>query len=490
MSDPTPREFCRRHYAVLAALVLGVAAFNLTFRLDREFVTEWDESLYAMSAWEMFESGDWIGVRMFGNLDYSNTKPPLNVWLLVIAFKIFGRGLFALRFFSVLSAWLTILALIIWSKRRFGPDVAVVAGTVLATAFGFLHVHSGRTANTDALFTLLSLLVVITLDAETRRPWRRLYLAPLVAAAFLLRGMGVLMPLAIVLVVDVVHWPRWRERVVPSTVTWLLTLVPVAAWGWARYRLDGFRFLEPMFGHDFVARTLMPLDGHTGGPFYYANILLKHHYDWIAAGVIAVLLVPGIVVKLRSAPSLLRADPDLSLLIGAWAASTLLIPTVMATKTPWYLNTFYPLFAIGVAYVLVYAVRQLTSMTASRARLGMLATAALLAFTVAEAKLWAYSVKYRDLNTSAQGLLLAEGGRLAGRRVYRDRLDRSTTFVAGLVGAELLSTESYTEAVRRAWPRDLILVSSPPDRHRRQFILVAANEGNWLLVRRESKSSY
>ena len=488
MSDPTLREFCRRHYALLVALVLGLAAFNLTFRLDREFVTEWDESLYAMSAWEMSESGDWIGVRMFGNIDYSNTKPPLNVWLLVIAFKIFGRGLFALRFFSVLSAWLTILALIVWSKRRFGPDVAVVAGTVLATAFGFLHVHSGRTANTDALFTLLLVLVVITLDTETRHRWRRLYLAPLLAAAFLLRGMGALMPLVIVLVVDVVHWPRWRERLVPSTVTWLLTLVPIAAWAWARYRFDGFRFLEPMFGYDFVARTLMPLDGHTGGPFYYANILLKHHYDWIAVAIVSIVLVPGMLMKLRRASRLLRADADLSLLLGAWAATTLLIPTFMATKTPWYLNTFYPLFAIGVAYVLVYAVRQLSSMTASRVRLAVLATTAVTAFTVAEAKLWAYSIKYRDLNTSAQGLLLAEGNRLAGRRVYRDRLDRSTTFVAGLVGAELLSTSSYTEAVRSAWPHDLILVSSPPDRHRRQFILVTSNEGNWLLVRRSNKS--
>jgi hypothetical protein len=45
--------FCRRHYAALAVGVLLFAAFNLIFRLGREFVTEWDEALYAISATEL-----------------------------------------------------------------------------------------------------------------------------------------------------------------------------------------------------------------------------------------------------------------------------------------------------------------------------------------------------------------------------------------------------------------------------------------------------
>ena len=41
---PSPvAAFCNRHYAVLAAVVLGIAAFNLLFRLGSEAVTEWDE---------------------------------------------------------------------------------------------------------------------------------------------------------------------------------------------------------------------------------------------------------------------------------------------------------------------------------------------------------------------------------------------------------------------------------------------------------------
>ena len=44
--------FFDRHYVVFAVAILGLALFNLSLRLGSEFVSEWDESLYAISAWE------------------------------------------------------------------------------------------------------------------------------------------------------------------------------------------------------------------------------------------------------------------------------------------------------------------------------------------------------------------------------------------------------------------------------------------------------
>ena len=57
--------------------MLAIAAFNLFFRLDREIVTEWDESLYAIRAAETVTHGDWLATTLDGELDYYNTKPPL-----------------------------------------------------------------------------------------------------------------------------------------------------------------------------------------------------------------------------------------------------------------------------------------------------------------------------------------------------------------------------------------------------------------------------
>src|SRR5438132_1375191 len=93
-----------------------------------------------------------------------------------------------------------------------------------------LYIHAGRTAETDALFTLLILLTVITLWAEEDRPWRRVWLGPLAAAVFFLRGMAALMPLCLVLAVVSVTRRTERARLIPTVVALLLFIAPLSAW--------------------------------------------------------------------------------------------------------------------------------------------------------------------------------------------------------------------------------------------------------------------
>src|SRR6478735_8985449 len=89
--------FCERHYTTLALITLAIALLNLGYRLDREVVTAWDESLYATSAAEMVRSGNWLVTTFQGDVDYCNTKPPLNIWLIAMSFKLFGISLWTLR---------------------------------------------------------------------------------------------------------------------------------------------------------------------------------------------------------------------------------------------------------------------------------------------------------------------------------------------------------------------------------------------------------
>src|SRR5262245_6456903 len=93
-----------RRLTALAVAVLVLAVFNLTFRLGSEGLTEWDESLYATSALEMVRSDAWVATTFDGALDYSNSKPPLNVWLLALSLRTFGVSLVALRLASVVAA--------------------------------------------------------------------------------------------------------------------------------------------------------------------------------------------------------------------------------------------------------------------------------------------------------------------------------------------------------------------------------------------------
>jgi 4-amino-4-deoxy-L-arabinose transferase-like glycosyltransferase len=443
------------------ALAVGVcllAAANLLFRLGSESLHEWDESLYATSAVEMLRSGHYVATTVLGELDYYNSKPPLNIWLIVTSFKLFGISLWALRVPAVLSAWLTVLLVMRSARRWFGEVESIVAGTVLATSFGFIYVHSGRSAETDALFTLLVTATAVVLADEGTRPWRRAWLGPVLAAAFLLRGMAVLMPMLMVGIVWV--WRAVRERgtplarLVPAIAAAALFALPVGLWAWARWQVDGRAFFDRMIGYDLVERSVSVIEGHPGGPFFYLNILAKHQYDWLLAAAVAFALASASWPRVRAALAFWRRG-DLAIVLGTWALVALGVPTLMQTKLPWYLNTFYPLFAIAVSWIVARAVEQVSHADAAREPRRVLAGVLLVAGLVAEAKLVTYSYRYRDLDRTPQGVLLQERSRLAGHRIYRVAWDRAESFVArAVVEAEPVTVRSLDEFLQNAQPGD------------------------------------
>jgi 4-amino-4-deoxy-L-arabinose transferase-like glycosyltransferase len=417
-----------------ATVVLLVSAFNLTFRLGHEIVVEWDESLYGVSAWEMFNNHHWIGTTFKGSLDYYNTKPPLNVWLICLSFKLFGANLIALRLPSILSAWCTVAVLQEWVRRAVGPTVALTSALVLATAFGFLYDHAGRNANTDALFALLVLLTAVTLWSADDRPWQLAWLGPIAAATFLLRGMGVVMPIAIVVMVEACRRDRSRRRVAPLLLAAVLFALPVSAWMLARWRLDQWLFLGPLFMYDFAARSLKVLEGHRGSPFYHLNVLQKNQFVWLAGAASAWILFPIRRSHLRPWLTFWRGDA-FALVVGWWVLITLLMPTLIRTKLSWYLNPFYPACALGVGAIFVQG---FTSRDPVRARNKVvLASIFMLVLAAAEVRLMWYSVYRRNLARSTQGFLLSERDQLGGHNVFRTHWDNSELFVLNaLVGAQ------------------------------------------------------
>src|SRR5262249_35857064 len=137
----------------------------------------------------------------------------------------------------------------------------------------------------------------------------------------------------------------------------MLFAIPVVSWGVARQQLDGWQFISRLFMYDFVARSVSSIEDHPGGPLYYVNILQKHHYDWLIAGIAASTLYPeSRIWRYAGNSAFLRRA------LLAWAIATIGIPTLMQTKLPWYLNSFYPLFSLGIG---VTVARALSVETAS-----------------------------------------------------------------------------------------------------------------------------
>jgi 4-amino-4-deoxy-L-arabinose transferase-like glycosyltransferase len=474
------RSLLTRRYWLAASIVLLLSAFNLTFRLGHEIVVEWDESLYGVSAWEMFNNHQWIGTTFRGSLDYYNTKPPLNVWLICLAFKLFGANLIALRLPSILSAWLTVVVLQQWVRRAVGPALAVMSSLILGTAFGFIYDHAGRNANTDALFALLVLLTVVTLWSAHDRPSRLIWLGPIAAATFLLRGMGVLMPLAIAGMVEMARRDPLRKRRRPLLLAAALCAIPVSAWIFARWRLDQWRFLGPLFLYDFVARSFQVLEGHRGTPFYHLNALQKNQVVWLTGGIVASLLAPIRWSRLRSWFTFWRGTDPFTLVVGAWVVVTFLMPTIIRTKLSWYLNPFYPAFALGTAAIFVHGLTQIDS--ARTHRRVVLATVFILALAAAETRLMWYSVHRRNLAQSTQGFLLAGRQQLSGHGVFRAHWDNSELFVLNAIaGAQAREADSLETFFRQSTSGDFWLASAEsttPD-----LTLVRSQRRYWLYRR-------
>jgi 4-amino-4-deoxy-L-arabinose transferase-like glycosyltransferase len=448
-------------FPALVTGVLALALFNLTVRIGGEYVREWDESLYATSAWEMVQSGQWIGHTFQGALDYYNTKPPLNMWLIAASFKAFGVGLVQLRLVTVSAAWCTVAVLVWWTRKAFGEAVSLASGLVLSTTFAFMYGHAARTANTDAINTLLIVLVVVVLWLARDARWRLLWLGPILAAVFLLRGMAVLMPIGIVLVCEIWTGHLRRDRLLPAASAALLCLIPVGAWAFARWRLDGWKFLGRLFWYDFIAASTSTIEGHQGSPLYYLRILVKYEYDWLLAAGLAWLLYPLARERLHALRGTLRHGSGPIPLVAGWGLVALLIPTAMTTKLPWYLHAFYPVFAIGVGAILVHAGRQAAAGPRRPAwRRRALVIAIVIVAVVAEGRLVWYSRNHRDLASSSQGLLLSERNELRGRSVFGPRWDRAEVFVIeAMIGATPRLAVDVIDFLRHSQPGDFLMLS-------------------------------
>lgn len=454
-----------RGVTALTALAFVLATLHLSARLDREMVDVWDESIYATSALEMYDSRVWAVTTFAGAVDYFNSKPPLNVWLIVGAFDVFGVGLVPLRLPSAIAAWLTIFVVFRWTRQVRGPATAALAALVLATTYPFLYVHAGRSANTDAPLVLVVTLMFVTLWRARRDVRAALWLGPLAATALMLKGPGALGFVVPMLAADVAaRWRSgsfdrvWRGRIIAGGV---LGALPVVAWAIARWRVDGWAFLGRLVAYDIVHRATTGIEGHAEPLHYYVLVLLRHHYDWLTVTIVALAAAPMV---LRRAWAWLTGDGDVHarLLVAGWFAGTVIVPTLVPTKLAWYLAPFYP----GAAVLTAFAVREAWQGFRAAGQSGR--AHALVALTVSavllvEARLIYRSTVMVDLDRSAQGLLVAHAEAVRGVRVFAAACPYPEAFLARLAGGTCVATADAATARRAAVTGDLWLDGAAAD---------------------------
>lgn len=138
-----------------------VVYFVIFLKLGSFHIRWWDESIYAVNAYEMLHNGNYF-LPFFENApDHLNVKPPFAVWTQLVSIKLFGFNELAVRLPSAIAAALVIFIVFIFIQKRYGYLMAWLAALILISSKGFIGFHTARTADTDALLTLFTLLANI-----------------------------------------------------------------------------------------------------------------------------------------------------------------------------------------------------------------------------------------------------------------------------------------------------------------------------------------
>lgn len=343
-----------KYYTLFFSIIIILSAFNLFYNLDLQYVRDWDEALYGISAFEMTENGNYIVNTYLNKPDYWNLKPPLGLWLISLSFKTFGFSNFSLRFPSALAALLTIFLAMIFARTVFNKQVSLLSGLVLATSKPFIDLHSGRTGDMDSPLALFIFVFIILLWLyENKKNILFFYFSGLIISLiFLLKSFTVALPFTI-LACFLILGKKYRNISLKEYAVFLSAFfIPLLPWIFFRYQYDGLAFFRTMISYDLFKAGTAATEGHTGGPFYYVRILLEHYIPWKV--MLFVIFVYGINFDfrrgIRKAPELDELYKEKLLLLGAIVP--FLVTFAYQSKLQWYINPAYPPLAIIISWYL------------------------------------------------------------------------------------------------------------------------------------------
>ncbi|MCX8028698.1 MAG: glycosyltransferase family 39 protein [Brevinematales bacterium] len=345
-------DLIRQYYWYFFVFVVGLSLFNIFFNLWELPIQEWDEARHGVNAYEMLKNGIWFANHYDGKPDFWNLKPPLGSWLISLSFSIFGINPFGLRFFSGLSAFLSILLIMLYAKSKYDEVTSVLSGIILSTCFSFIHVHGARTGDFDAIFTLLVLVAFILSELSNTNKYYIYASMFIFSMSFLLKSFASI--IVGLLIASFFFMNRsykklnWYDYVLlPITA-----IIPVSVWVYGRYTFDGSVFFQKMFLYDLVERSTKAIEGHSSSIFFYLEPIFLKFLPWslffVIASIYGFFVLSKVYYKdgLTGIISLVKSR-DWALVV--YAISVLVPAFLVKTKTEWYVMPVFPALSIFIA---------------------------------------------------------------------------------------------------------------------------------------------
>ena len=324
---------------LLIIVVFALSFFQVTHRLGEEQIKIWDESSAARNAVEMLHSEIYLYANIEGEPDYYDVKPPLQLWLKVLSFKMLGINEFAVRFPTLMSYFLLLLLMFFFAVRYLKSiRLGILLVIFPAVSLGFVNYHMAWHGDTDILLTLsTTLYILIAFLFIQEFPQKKLKYAMalglLVFTAYFIKSIAGLAPALGIVIYIVIK----KRSVFKDFISYIPTLFFVGAF------VSYYLLVEnsaPGYISSVLENHLMPFKEYPSTPkhpefsFYFNYLSKTALYPFF-------YLLPLAIIPLVFSKNQWIKNFLLYLIIVA--ASFLIGQSSALMKNEWYIAPIYPL---------------------------------------------------------------------------------------------------------------------------------------------------
>jgi len=294
-------------------------------------ITDPTEAVYTLTAKEMLAAGDWLSPRIYENFWYD--KPIIFYWELLLAYKIFGVGEFASRFFPAVFATLGLFITYFFGTKIYNQKIGFAAALMLATSLEYWYLAHAVITDMTLLVMFSITLISFYLGYSANNP--RIYLISFAAAGFsvITKGpIGFLLPGLIILIF--LLWQGDLKHLLKlfRVKNFLLLIAILSTWYLPMTLLHGSEFIENFLGvHNFLRATVSEYP-KTDVWYYYALICAIGFFPW------SIALIPAAIKKFSRRVELFIEEGRLPVLdmhekfLIVWALTVVIFFQLCATK--------------------------------------------------------------------------------------------------------------------------------------------------------------
>ncbi|GAB4027628.1 MAG: hypothetical protein Fur0011_6090 [Candidatus Microgenomates bacterium] len=307
---------------VVTIIFLVLTTLLLYHNLGRDYLFDWDESIYAQLGVEQnlsnFLTPTWNGELWL-------EKPPLIAHITALGSSLSSDPELGARLLIPVFTIITLGSVYVIGSSHLGGPVAASVATIILTSFD-LFIGRSRSVNTDILL-LAGITTAAALILKNAKP----YLVA-IALAFAIFAKGPAGILAVLITLPL-FLTKDKKYFLLSTFYLLVYTLP-----WHVYQLlkNGADFYTPYLLEQVIRRVTVPIEFHLESRWFY----FEHLYRDLGVGTLFAAFI-GLIISLKQKKYLL----------SWWVFFPLCLFTIAKTRLSWYILPVYPAIALGIGYL-------------------------------------------------------------------------------------------------------------------------------------------